>query len=111
MEFLVQAGTAMSIFEHPMNYDLLKAIKDCPEGSHIFIQWKGTRVCADVYCSCGAHGHVDVDFFYFYKCTRCNKVWEVGCFTKLYEVTDEQNLKALESDERLNTSDIDMDKE
>ena len=55
---------------------------------HIWIQWKGTAVCCDVRCTCGAHGHYDGDFFYFFQC-RCGKYWEVGTHMPIYEVTKE----------------------
>jgi len=30
------------------------------ERTHVFIQWKGTNVCLDFHCECGAHGHFNV---------------------------------------------------
>ena len=44
-----------------------------PEAPSAFIQWKGTDVCMDVYCSCGAHVHVDADFTYAVQCGECGK--------------------------------------
>ena len=38
---------------------------------HVFIQWKGTDVCLDFYCSCGAGGHFDGYFAYAVKCPKC----------------------------------------
>ena len=29
-----------------------------------FIQWKGTDVCMDFHCKCGAHLHIDGMFVY-----------------------------------------------
>jgi phage FluMu protein Com len=57
---------------------------------HIWIQWKGTDVCCDIYCECGAHLHHDGDFMYFVKCPRCQTVWEVGSHVALYRVTDDR---------------------
>ena len=56
--------------------------KDKP---HAWIQWKGTDVCADIHCSCGAHSHFDGDFMYFIRCPACRKVWEVGTHISLHE--------------------------
>lgn len=56
------------------------------DGPHIWIQWKGTDVCADIHCACGAFLHWDGDFMYFVKCPSCQRVWEVGTHVKLYEV-------------------------
>ncbi len=41
----------------------------------IFIQWKGTDVCMDFWCECGAHHHVDADFVYSLRCGSCNAVY------------------------------------
>lgn len=44
-----------------------------------FIQWKGTDVCMDFYCECGAHCHFDGDFAYTVKCPHCETVFEMPC--------------------------------
>ena len=51
-----------------------------PEGSDasMFIQWKGTDVCLDFYCPCGAHGHLDGSFAYNVRCPMCGSVFEMG---------------------------------
>ena len=56
---------------------------------HILIQWKGTDVCCDIHCVCGAHCHHDGDFFYEFQCPHCLRYWEVGTHVQLYEVTKE----------------------
>lgn len=43
-----------------------------------FIQWKGTDVCLDFYCECGAHGHLDSDFAYYVECPKCGARYELG---------------------------------
>ncbi len=45
---------------------------------HAWIQWKGTNVCMDVHCRCGAHGHIDDSFTYFYRCVGCGETFAVG---------------------------------
>jgi len=55
-----------------------------------FIQYKGTDVCMDVYCTCGNHGHFDGDFFYFWECSKCGRKYEVGCYVKMFEMTKDQ---------------------
>lgn len=42
-----------------------------------FIQWKGTDVCLDVPCSCGALVHVDGFFAYTVRCPHCGTVWRL----------------------------------
>jgi len=59
--------------------------KDKP---YIWIQWKGTNVCCDISCDCGASLHFDGDFLYFFKCPSCGQVWEVGTHVPIYKVND-----------------------
>lgn len=61
-----------------------------PHVPHIWIQWKGTDVCCDVWCSCGQPAHFDGDFLYFFQCPHCGKYWEVGTHVKIYEVSAER---------------------
>lgn len=60
-----------------------------PNGPHGWIQWKGTDVCMDLHCSCGYHGHVDTDFFYFYECPKCHARYAVAQYVKLIPLSDE----------------------
>ena len=48
-----------------------------------FIQWKGTDVCIDLYCPCGAMGHYNGGFLYAWKCPECQAVWEMGCEVRM----------------------------
>lgn len=70
---------------------------------HIWLQWKGTDVCCDIHCACGAHLHFDGDFFYFFRCPHCDQHWEVGSHVAIYPVTKEQmggiEAKEIERDE------------
>lgn len=56
---------------------------------HVWIQWKGTDVCADIHCECGAHLHFDGDFMYFFRCPYCETVWETGTHIAIYKVKPE----------------------
>jgi hypothetical protein len=47
------------------------------EQPHAYIQWKGTDVCMDFHCDCGAHLHFDGDFAYAVKCPHCKTAWEM----------------------------------
>ena len=60
-----------------------------PDGPHGWIQWKGTNVCMDVHCVCGAHAHVDTDFCYFLRCDHCSRVYRVECNLPLHELSPE----------------------
>lgn len=65
--------------------------QDNPKGeAHGWVQWKGTNVCMDVHCACGALGHIDADFAYFLRCAHCGRVYATGCNVKLIPLTPEQ---------------------
>ena len=62
----------------------------CDNIPHGWIQWKGTDVCIGLHCMCGYHGHVDAEFFYYYKCPKCEAKYAVGQIVKLIPLSDEQ---------------------
>lgn len=41
------------------------------------VQWKGTDVCLDFHCLCGAYGHVDDYFVYRVECGGCGRRYAV----------------------------------
>jgi hypothetical protein len=47
------------------------------EGGHAYIQWKGTDVCLDFQCQCGASGHFDGYFAYSLRCGACGGVFDL----------------------------------
>jgi hypothetical protein len=55
-----------------------------------WIQWKGTEVCMDISCNCGASLHADEEFFYHFKCGKCGTIYAVGQVIKLIPLTPEQ---------------------
>lgn len=55
-------------------------IGDKTTDPYAFIQWKGTDVCMDFHCKCGAHCHFDGDFAYVVKCPHCEAIWEMPCY-------------------------------
>jgi hypothetical protein len=64
--------------------------RDTPQDNpHGWIQWKGTDVCMDVHCECGAHGHIDDEFAYFYRCAQCGATYAVGQVVKLIKLEGE----------------------
>ena len=56
---------------------------------HGWIQWKGTNVCMDVHCVCGAHLHFDADFTYHVKCFHCQRVYMCNGHIELIELQKE----------------------
>lgn len=44
--------------------------------SRAFIQWKGTDVCMDIFCSCGTSSHLDGFFAYYVQCPKCGQIYE-----------------------------------
>ena len=48
------------------------------EKAETFIQWKGTEVCMDIWCECGAELHIDALSAYAFRCPSCNKTFLLG---------------------------------
>ncbi len=71
-----------SLGETPVN----NILKGKPQG---WIQFKGTDLCMDVRCKCGELTHIDGDFVYFVKCTKCGTVYELNGHIELLEWTPE----------------------
>lgn len=46
---------------------------------YTFLQWKGTDICMDFHCECGADCHFDGFFAYCVKCPHCGAIWEMPC--------------------------------
>lgn len=46
-------------------------------GTNVYIQYKGTDLCADFYCECGTHLHYDGYFAYAVKCAVCGVMYEM----------------------------------
>lgn len=72
--------------------DLFRACEDADKavtsGPHAWIQWKGTDVCMDVHCSCGAHSHIDADFTYFVECPACGQVFAMCANVRMIPVAE-----------------------
>ena len=51
-----------------------------------FIQWKGTDVCIDLNCECGHYAHYDGYFLYWYKCSKCGRIYEMPSTLECKEV-------------------------
>jgi len=65
--------------------------RDNPKGKASgWIQWKGTDVCIDLVCECGERNHFDGDFFYFYQCQKCLRIYAVGQNIKLIKLSAEE---------------------
>lgn len=43
----------------------------------VFVQWKGTDVCLDFHCKCGADGHLDDAFAYYLRCSDCGRTYRM----------------------------------
>lgn len=53
---------------------------------HGWIQWKGTSVCMDFRCQCGALGHVDGCFGYYVKCAACGQLYELSGHVEVNQI-------------------------
>lgn len=52
----------------------------------VWVQWKGTELCADFRCTCGRNGHIDDSFAYRVRCGACGKIWKLPETLKLIPV-------------------------
>lgn len=77
------SGTILNISKWDNEYACVEAPSNGPYG---WIQWKGTNVCMDIHCVCGAHQHFDGDFGYYFKMECCGTIYCVGQNVMLYEV-------------------------
>ena len=68
------------------------------EKPHGWIQWKGTDVCMDVYCACGAHSHIDATFAYYVKCPKCKKIYMCNGHIELIRIDEEPENCVVEGD-------------
>lgn len=85
-------------------------IEDKPENPYAFIQWKGTDLCMDFHCKCGAQCHFDGYFAYVVQCRHCGTKWEMPAFVKPREVsTDDHEPHFLEPDEDYSDEVVDGD--
>lgn len=55
---------------------------------HGWIQWKGTNVCIDVHCKCGAHLHFDCDFLYHIQCHKCERYYFMNGHIEMIEILE-----------------------
>lgn len=69
--------------------------KKKPNQSPAFIQWKGTDVCLDFWCKCGAHNHYDGYFAYRIVCGQCKTKYELNPNIEV-TIAKDQTLDALE---------------
>ena len=74
-------------------FDALRPRQPMPDnqpGASIYVQWKGTDVCVDLHCACGAHGHVDGFFCYYWRCDACGATYALPDSLPLIPLTPEE---------------------
>ena len=71
------------------HYEWLKKKAPKPDGPAGWIQWKGTDVCIDIHCKCGAHLHFDGEFMYYIECSECGTLYAAGQWIPLIELPPE----------------------
>lgn len=79
-------------------WEYLEEQAPAPEDPFGSIQWKGTTVCMDVVCLCGAHLHVDAEFLYYLQCGGCKAVMAVSPYVKLVPLPGELSERVLQGD-------------
>ena len=72
---------------HPRSFDEMFPV---PIEPYAWIQWKGTNVCMDLNCACGALVHVDAEFAYYVRCPHCRRIYAMDGHVRAVELTDEE---------------------
>jgi len=71
--------------------DLWKRQSVTYEGKpHGWIQWKGTSVCMDLHCECGASTHFDCDFAYAVRCGSCRRTYYVNGHVEMVPMSKDE---------------------
>lgn len=87
----------MPEYDDPMGRDFLVLDAAHIEGKpHGWIQHKGSNLCIDLYCTCGAHHHYDGDFLYRWICPTCQRHYTTGSHLVMWEMTSEEVATAKE---------------
>lgn len=60
------------------------------EATHGWIQWKGTDVCLDLRCECGALTHFDGEFAYALECSACGRTYAMNPHVKAHPIDPEK---------------------
>ncbi len=50
---------------------------EAKQDPYAFIQYKGTDICMDFHCDCGAHCHHDGYFAHVVQCPHCKTNWKM----------------------------------
>lgn len=81
------------------NRDEAWEVQETYEGEpHGWIQWKGTDVCMDIHCRCGAFSHIDDSFAYHVKCPICGTVYFCNGHIEFIELEVEPDNCVVEGD-------------
>ncbi len=56
--------------------------------AHIFLQWKGTEACMDIWCECGSGMHLDAGLVYQLKCMDCGALYLLPSSLPLQKITE-----------------------
>lgn len=63
--------------------------RGAPPDGHLYVQWKGTNVCADFWCpKCEATGHADAEFMYEIQCPDCGQLYRVSARVGIRAIED-----------------------
>jgi hypothetical protein len=76
-------------------WKLQETYKDLPHG---WIQWKGTKVCMDIWCACGEHFHIDEDFAYYVQCPECERIYFCNGHIELIELLEKPKSECIAQD-------------
>ena len=62
----------------------------------IWIQWKGSDICGDFTCSCGAGWHIDDGtFMYYVRCPDCGAIFMANGHIEIVPLTPEESARVI----------------
>lgn len=78
------------------DYDKVYSLDNPETSAYGWVQHKGTNLCIDMHCICGAHGHIDDEFVYSVQCDDCGRKYAVGQKIKLIPLDTPELIRASE---------------
>lgn len=85
---------------HIRAFDHVEREDPTPPNPRGWIQWKGTDVCIDLWCTCGKHSHYDGFFLYQWECSNCGAVYGLSPHVRLVKLEGDEIHEPGESADR-----------
>jgi len=79
-------------YEKRQRFMAIELPRPTADQTDVFVQWKGTEVCADFHCECGSHQHICGEvFMYSIECLSCGQHYKVQSTLFLAKCEPQEN--------------------